>query len=794
VVRVSIPLARVSSLHLGAFPQDGALSTPIMSPPLEVNRAFPSSESLDPFFAFLCRAENPPRQLPSLRPTVSPSPPFRPEVLLFKKWKLLFKDSTFIFEGSFQEGILNAINRLSGSVLYSVPDSVLHIQSLFRSFQEQFSIDLAIAEVATRPHDFSVFDLDASILNQSFGGDFFAFVRSRQLLASQDGFNHTRCRDVFANHPNFLLLMEIAQIGASVFRSDSFLPASAWDEVLFRKRQIQLQDVYSFKAWELYNQGKCIILPFQAIPLSLIPSIHISAVHHTTKEGDPLGRFCIDPSNPAFSDGSGWEHSVLNTPESREFYMNHYGPLVVPQIQDIIVSWVDFVHHTSLSWQDVVIFKEDVAKAHETFQVRTSDVPLLAVCFQPGYLMFHFNGCFGWNAASFVFNTIAQALIDSIRLFFAFSIFHVVMTIYVDDIIGLCPLQHSRSVTSSVQDFIVRVFGRKGWNEKKSFIGPSCDTVLGFRIDLRSQTISLNSKNINTLLMVLFCFDTSKHVHIHFLEMLSSLINRARLVCRASSPFCLGITSVVRRIYRQGVIDRRQSVLLDSFGVFCVEMWRVMILHLYLDPFSFRVSLYSLLPTSSLSWSFLLVSDASPQGLSFFCYDSSGLIAFASLNLSWSSAEDVKHQNVREYCGTLLAFLLLKYLRPQGIRNSVCRVIGDSCSSLAWLRENKICSSPCIFAFMLMHRFLLSQNICVQDPVRIKSKEMGDVDAASRNLALSVYQRVPDKRLVWAEHVAFKSFLDKVLAFADPSFKDLSLADFHQINESISSLLSSWDS
>jgi hypothetical protein len=294
--------------------------------------------------------------------------------------------------------------------------------------------------------------------------------------------------------------------------------------------------------------------------------------------------------------------------------------------------------------------------------------------------------------------------------------------------------------------------------------------------------------------MVLFCFDPSKPVHIHFLEMLASLINRARLVCPASSQFCLGITSVVRQIYRQGVVDRRQSVLLDSFGIFCVEMWRAMILHLYLDPSSFRVSIFSLLPTASFSWSFLLVSDASPEGLSFFCYDSSGLIAFASLNLSWSSAKDVKHQNVREYCGTLLAFLLLKYLRPQGIRNSVCRVIGDSCSSLAWLRDNKIRSSPCIFAFMLMHRFLLSQNIFVQDPIRIKSKDMGDVDAASRNLALSVYRQVPDKRLAWEDHRPFKSFLDKVLAFADPSFGDLSPFDFHKINEDISSLLSSWDS
>ena len=98
---------------------------------------------------------------------------------------------------------------------------------------------------------------------------------------------------------------------------------------------------------------------------------------------------------------------------------------------------------------------------------------------------------------------------------------------------------------------------------------------------------------------------------------------------------------------------------LTSAAKFCIVMWRMVSVLLYLDPECFNVHLQSILP-SSQEFDFILISDAGPRGLGAMIVDknSSSVLSYASIVLPFD-ASDPSFQNCREYMGFLFVLLLL---------------------------------------------------------------------------------------------------------------------------------------
>jgi hypothetical protein len=108
----------------------------------------------------------------------------------------------------------------------------------------------------------------------------------------------------------------------------------------------------------LVEKGRAIILPVTELLKLNLPQLHFSPLHWIPNVDDVLGRFNIDCSNSL-------EGSHLNTDEEALLQLSkeYYGDMNLPSIQTIITDWYLWLQSNDYSFQDCLLFKNDVSSA-----------------------------------------------------------------------------------------------------------------------------------------------------------------------------------------------------------------------------------------------------------------------------------------------------------------------------------------------------------------------------------------------------------------------------------------------
>jgi hypothetical protein len=124
-----------------------------------------------------------------------------------------------------------------------------------------------------------------------------------------------------------------------------------------------------------------------------------------------------------------------------------WGTIKVPTIGDHARLILTFFAETACAWEDLRLWKMDLAGAFTLLSWDPTAVRRMAVELNDDVVIFFLCGIFGWTGMPAVFNVISRTIVWEVS-----SQLHGEMLMYVDDIFGVCHaknLQHDMEVCSN---------------------------------------------------------------------------------------------------------------------------------------------------------------------------------------------------------------------------------------------------------------------------------------------------------------------------------------------------------
>jgi hypothetical protein len=177
--------------------------------------------------------------------------------------------------------------------------------------------------------------------------------------------------------------------------------------------------------------------------------------------------------------------------------------------------------HPELDWTNVVLWKMDLRSAYTLLFFRPQDVALMAVELAGAIVVVFLCGVFGWSATPACFQVVNRAIVHELRRCLTGHAF-----MYVDDIIGWSPPSHAASDMATAAHVCTDLLGPDAIaHEKTEHTSPSQRSidVIGYRLDLDAQVVTLTDRNFLRTIYAFFSVDTSKPVPVPTIERLASL-------------------------------------------------------------------------------------------------------------------------------------------------------------------------------------------------------------------------------------------------------------------------------
>ena len=590
------------------------------------------------------------------------------------------------------------------------------LPSFLNSLARTFSKPLAEQRAEQNAKGFNfppvIFREDLALLKKC-KGDISLAVSMKQQVFQSSRFNEIRCRTVFKNDPEFLRLLHLSSEGALVEVDESFVPVSVPDAP--RASHSRLRACLSKHLFKLWSKGRVLVLPVADLTVDQLKDIHVSPIHWTTKVESDEGRLLVDLSNRRTG-------STVNSPETLLSSKERYGELHLPTIVDIVGDWYQFIAVHNVKLKDCRVFKDDISSAFCQFNINSQSAKRLCVILQ-GLLFVFIVGLFGWAGAPIVFGLLSRAL----ERFLQQRLPRCCIRLYVDDIMSLALKDEAVEIQALVKEFAESVFGPDSVEPTKSCPPSTKQTLIGWTVDLYTESIRPSDRGINKILFAFFAVELDKKVTLRLCQVLASLAQRYSLCLKGMRCFVQPLHHMTTKFAQNSLVMKD----LTSAARFCVVMWRVVSVLLYQDSECLSVRLYSILPSSN-NFDFILVSDAGPRGLGAVILhkDSLEVLCYSSFVLPFDSA-DPSFQNCREYMGFLFALLLLcKFVKT--VKNSCVLWRTDNMAALSWVERNMSSSVAAQSSLMAVTWLTLKLNLNIKSPEHIPGNTMGVVDDLSR--------------------------------------------------------------
>ena len=588
-----------------------------------------------------------------------------------------------------------------------------------------------------------------------------AVVQERHSLQSAGRFNSDRYAAHLSSTSDAHVLCGLAGVGAPIPVAHDFVFNPIAEAP--RKLQLKLGNCYCKHAYKLWKSGGALIFREEDIPVDERSKLNINPLHWCPKPFCKCGRWLGDLSNRLLG-------TSINCPESKELARDLFGDMGYPSIEEIIIKWLDYADKNNYHLYDLRIWKEDIRSAFSQFNIQPSDTYKLAFTFAEGLILVMIWGFFGWTGAPMVFANFSRAILEVLLQFVLGCLF-----IFCDDFIGCGHFSIVDYDQTLARDMVVKVFGEGKVALEKSVLPSTEAEVLGWWVDLVAGTIRPSDKGIRKLMFVFFTLDiSSTHWSLQMCQVLASLAQRYSQALMGMRPFvhafhelCSGPPSQWRRV--------------SAKAKFAVEMWRSMLLLLFINKEHMSVSLRVMVGSSIGFDRFELISDGSYLGVG---------VLEANEQRNWSTspfmsylfkfkqnrkvADLPKYQNHREFVGLVVAILFMVRSRKLPPTGAVIVWVNDNTSALEWARTNMCKGRSSQVVFMLYSLILIKYKLHVVQVEHIagSSLMMKPVDALSRGL--------PTPELNPSLSVDFSSStsLDNIMSLCNPTLNH-SVEEYH---------------
>ena len=240
---------------------------------------------------------------------------------------------------------------------------------------------------------------------------------------------------------------------------------------------------------------------------------------------------------------------------------------------------------------------------------------------------------------------------------------------------------------------------------------------------------------------------------------------------------------------------KRRYLYLPSDQVkFCIDMWRIISLILYINPSFFNIEIISLTGHCIVNNlyvydEFITISDASPIGICGAIIDrhSKSFICYTFIPILFVDP-DGRYQGLREYLGVLTVLLLVKIYYKNSKTRSI-KWISDNTGALSWATKNRCTSSHGHAANIITAWFQVYSSFHIHQVEHIPGVNMGFIDDVSRKVDNPLSLVVPFVNVN-------NTLVSELFSLCDPSLNYSlvnNMEDFFNVHSLMTSLLGEFD-
>jgi len=556
--------------------------------------------------------------------------------------------------------------------------------------------------------------------------DFSRMCRNKQELLSSNRLSVSRLHSIFGpdgtkipgvSPRDFQILCEFAQDGITPPVSPSFRPESVNIPPL-RDRYILLHHPINRLLYKQYTDGTMIFLNLNdAIS---IPGIHFSPQHHADSKGKQEGRVIGDLSgqhDPSYTplNGSSSDKDAL-----RDTIKAQWGEIKHPTVDQLVLMVLTLAD--SHGWSNIVLWKKDLKGAFNLLNYNPDCCKLFAFPLMNDIVVIHLAGLFGWIGMPHAFQVLTRVLHALCRYIISGLCFW-----YVDDLMAVSQTTLYINDSVLVDSQVQQLLGKGSIAVAKSQVGRQLE-FLGWTFDLDAKSITLCERNMNKFIHALFSFNPADKISISHIQRLASLMSRTSILSRHMRPYTHTL-----HIITSGYTQPHVKIQLSELAQSDILLWRAFALILIAQPIRLSRTMESFRLQEA---QYCIKYDASLTGLGVGIYElrTSTLLIYASLELPFQVTNESKRQNTMEFIAVILGLLLAW---RSSLHNFTYNLHGDSVSSLAWAKADRVNSTIARQANIVFTTISVHLNAAVADTIHIPGSLNVIFDGLSRGLTPS---------------------------------------------------------
>jgi hypothetical protein len=497
-----------------------------------------------------------------------------------------------------------------------------------------------------------------------------AVARLEQLASSR--FSRDRVeRHLSPENPEWDRMIKLAGEGMPVPLGPEFVPNSTAGALPpLRQTYVRLNSVVNRLLEESFHEkGLAFILPKeQAL---CVEGLHLSVNSWVPKQGKEHGRPIGDCSD------AGRGQTPLNSKAAKLLSDRLWGKIVHPSLEDLVRQITEFFAAAQevdkdVVWEDVVLFKMDLAGAYTLISFSPDDVKLMGFELTKDRIMFMLCGIFGWGGTPAAFQVITRACVFELSRTILGRIL-----MYVDDLLGVCLRKNLPTNLAKASTFLTNLLGPAAVAVHKTESGRRL-TEIGYTIDLNERLVEISDRNVAKSLIGYLEAVPGGRTTRREMERLASWASRYGAICMYIRPFNRLLYNSYLGHGTAGTFTLREEEMR------AVRMVRLLLVMTALEPCAFCRSLESFEMRAA---TVIIEFDASLQGIGLIWYAIDPLgeehpLGGLSVDISaMGFEEDSQFQNTAEFIAATLGLLGIIYL---GLEGSVVKMRGDSISALCW--------------------------------------------------------------------------------------------------------------
>ena len=536
-------------------------------------------------------------------------------------------------------------------------------------------------------------------------------------------------------------------VGMRVLTAEDFQPNGRPSPK--RKLYLRVKNAVNKMLVDMWERGLVFILP--TAEASKIEGLHYHPAHWARKKGKRCGRQIGD-----LSDQSGG--TALNSEEAKRLLEQLYGKIEHPTDAELVNMVLNYAARMKFefeqrgeifSWDELVLFKGDLARAFTLLFVRPDGAGLFACELEGGYTLIYHTGFFGWTGTPFAFQVLTRVLERNMRR----AGLPGDVRIYVDDFMGVTLRRFLEECKRICYRECRGLLGPHSVAEDKweTSLGTGRIEFIGWLLDLNTRRVTLARRNFMKVLYGFFTTDPGQKQQVRKLETLASWSSRYSMILRQMRPYSTALHQATAGMKSQVCYMTLSEPVWQA-----IFMWRVMLCLLNFDEAQYARAFdaYSY-KTADVDVNF----DASLYGVGAKLTDlrNDRLIGVGKAKLPYLIGDDSSFQNTVEFITMVMS---CASLAKAGYRGISLRLIGDNTTSLKWGRTERFKGLFSHRAAVVWVLLSIAFDFCVAEDRHVEGELNFEMDGLSRDKSVVEMGFSPDDDLKWEESPEMLDILD----------------------------------